>query len=243
MLRSGVIAEKVGMSAIFLEDGKRVPVTLLRFVNCCVAAHKVDGEKNSLQIAAGSFKNISKPLKGYYEKAGLQPRRLLKEFRVSSDAVMPVGAKIVPSYFPIGNYVDVTGVTIGKGFAGAMKRHNFGGLRASHGVSVSHRSHGSTGNRKDPGRVFKGKKMAGHMGTDRVTVQNLQVVAVDEELSLLIVRGSVPGHAGSFVWIRDAIKKSLLQNINIPELASELSFAQTESQMPQDLKHTSKEES
>lgn len=207
--RCGVIAEKVGMSSIFSDDGRRVPVTLLKMAGCRVVAQKPGASESEvvLQVGFGERKRHAKSVRGYFAKAGVAPLKKLKEFRVPSEGAIPVGAEIKPSFFKAGDVVDVTGVSVGKGFAGVMKKYGFRGLRASHGVSVSHRSHGSTGQRKDPGRVFKNLKMAGHMGARRVTVQNLEVVSVDEALGVVLVKGSIPGVEGSTVILRDAVKR------------------------------------
>jgi large subunit ribosomal protein L3 len=211
MMRSGVIAKKLGMTRLFMEDGKQVPVTVLHMENCQVVAQRT-AEKDgytAVQLGVGTIKakNVTEPMRGHFAAAQVEPKRRLAEFRVSPDNLIPVGAEITADHYFAGQFVDVAGITIGKGFAGAMKRHNFGGLRASHGVSVSHRSHGSTGQRQDPGRVFKGKKMAGHMGQVRVTTQNLEVVRTDAERGLIMVKGAVPGAKGGFVMIKDAEKK------------------------------------
>ena len=210
-MRSGVIAQKVGMTRVYTEEGVNVPVTVLRMEKVQVVSQRTN-EKNgytAVQLGAGTakVKNVSKPMRGHYAVAKVEPKRKLAEFRVSEENLIPVGAEIIAAHYMPGQYVDVTGTTIGKGFAGAMKRHNFGGLRASHGVSVSHRSHGSTGQCQDPGKVFKGKKMAGHMGNTRVTTQNLQVVSVDVDRGLILIKGSVPGSKGTWIMVRDAIKK------------------------------------
>lgn len=210
-MRTGLIAQKIGMTRLFAEDGRHVPVTVLRVENCQVVAQKIP-EKDGyygLQLGVGvaKAKNVSKPERGHFAKAKVEPKTRLGEFRVVEDALVDVGTEIKPSHFVAGQRVDVVGTSIGKGFAGAMKRHNFGGLEASHGVSISHRSHGSTGNSQDPGRVFKGKKMAGQMGDRRVTVQNLEVFSTDDEEGLIMIRGAVPGAKGGFVMISDAIKK------------------------------------
>lgn len=212
-MRTGLIAQKMGMTRLFSDEGRHVPVTVLRVENCQVVAQKTaerDGY-TALQLGVGQAKakNMPKPQRGHFAKAKVEPKRRIAEFRVSDDAMVDVGTEIKPSHFVAGQFVDVAGTTIGKGFAGGMKRHNFGGLEASHGVSVSHRSHGSTGNSQDPGRVFKGKKMAGHLGDARVTQQNLLVHAVDDEEGLILVRGAVPGAKGGYVLISDAVKKSL----------------------------------
>lgn len=211
-MRTGLIAEKIGMTQIFNESGAQIPVTVLKVEPCTVIAQKkeaVDGY-NAVQIGCRSVaaNKLNKPLRGYFSKKELEPCKFLKEFRVDSKNLLEVGEKIDISHFAVNQYIDVTGTSIGKGFAGGMKRHNFGGLRASHGVSVSHRSHGSTGNRQDPGKVFKNKKMAGHMGARRVTKLNLSIQAVDAERGLLFVKGSVPGSKNSIVYVRDAIKKT-----------------------------------
>ena len=210
-MRTGMIAQKMGMTRLFAEDGRHVPVTVLKVENCQVVAQKTpdrDGY-SALQLGVGTAKpkNVAKPQRGHFAKAKVEPKRRLAEFRVAEDALVEVGTEIKPSHFVAGQLVDVVGTSIGKGFAGGMKRHNFGGLEASHGVSISHRSHGSTGNSQDPGRVFKGKKMAGHMGNERVTIQNLEIHATDDEEGLILVRGAVPGAKGGYVLISDAIKR------------------------------------
>ena len=210
-MRSGVIARKIGMTRVFDNTGKHVPVTVLKLDNVQVVAQKTsvrDGY-TALQLGAGTakVKRVSKAMRGHYSKASVLPKRKLAEFRVSDDAMLDIGATFSPSHFVSGQKVDAVGISQGKGFAGAMKRHNFGGLRASHGVSISHRSHGSTGQCQDPGKVFKGKKMAGHMGAVRVTTQNLEVVSIDEENDLILVHGAVPGSKNGWVLLSDAIKK------------------------------------
>lgn len=212
-MRTGVIAQKVGMTRLFTDSGEQVPVTVLHLAQCQVIAHRTK-EKNgytALQLGAGArkIKNVSKPERGHFATAKVEPKRKLAEFRVSEDALIPIGAEITADHFVVGQYVDVTGTSIGKGFAGAMKRWNFAGLRASHGVSISHRSHGSTGGRQDPGKTFKNKKMAGHMGVDRVTTLNLRVVQTDAERGLIMVEGAVPGAKGGWIMVRDAVKKPL----------------------------------
>ena len=212
-MRSGVIAQKVGMSRLFTEAGEHVPVTVLRLAQCQVVAHR-SKEKDgyvALQLGSGSrkVKNVSKAERGRFAIAKVEPKRKIAEFRVSDDAVIPVGAEITADHFVVGQFVDVTGTSIGKGFAGGMKRWNFAGLRATHGVSVSHRSIGSTGGRQDPGRTFKNKKMPGHMGVERVTTLNLRVVQTDVERGLIMVEGAVPGSKGGWITVRDAVKKSL----------------------------------
>jgi len=210
--RTGLIAKKLGMSRLFNEDGSTVPVTLLHVDNVRVVAKRSsdkDGyEAVQLGIGTAKPKNVSKANKGHFAKAGVEAPRKVVEFRVASDAMLEPGAVLSSAHFVAGQKVDVTGVTVGKGFAGAMKRWNFSGLEASHGVSVSHRSHGSTGNRQDPGKTFKNKKMAGHMGVERVTTQNLEVAGVDAEKGLLLIKGAVPGSKGGYVLVRDAIKRA-----------------------------------
>ncbi len=212
-MRSGVIAQKVGMTRIFTDAGEHIPVTVLRLENCQVLAQRTE-EKNgytALQLGAGTRRptRVSKPERGNFAIAKVEAKRKLAEFRVSPENMIEVGAEITADHFVSGQFVDITGTSIGKGFQGAMKRWNFGGLRASHGVSISHRSHGSTGQRQDPGKVFKGKKMAGHMGSETVTTQNLAVVKTDPERGLVMIRGAVPGHKGGWVLVRDAVKRKL----------------------------------
>lgn len=210
-MRSGVIAKKLGMTRLFLEDGKQVPVTVLQLDNLQVVAQRTADKDGytAVQLGAGSAKakRTSAAMRGHFAKASVEPKRKVAEFRVSADNLIDVGAEITADHYLAGQFVDIAGVSIGKGFAGAMKRHNFGGLRASHGVSVSHRSHGSTGQCQDPGKVFKGKKMAGHLGAVRVTTQNLQVVRTDADRGLIMVKGAVPGSKGGWVTIKDAVKK------------------------------------
>ncbi len=209
-MRSGLIAQKLGMTRVFTEEGQDVPVTVLKVDNCQVVAVRSDEKDgyNAVQLGNGKakVKNVTKPARGHFAKAKVEPKKRLAEFRVAPDALLEVGQELSANHFVAGQFVDVTGTSIGKGFAGAMKRHNFSGLRASHGVSVSHRSHGSTGNSQDPGKVFKGKKMAGHMGDRRVTTQNLRIVSTDEDRGLVLIRGAVPGAEGGWVLIRDAVK-------------------------------------
>lgn len=210
--RTGLIAKKLGMSRLFNEDGSTIPVTLLHVDNVRVVAKRSadkDGyEAVQLGIGTAKPKNVSKANKGHFAKAGVEAPRKVVEFRVASDAILEPGAVLSSAHFVAGQKVDVTGVTVGKGFAGAMKRWNFSGLEASHGVSVSHRSHGSTGNRQDPGKTFKNKKMAGHLGVERVTTQNLEVAGVDAEKGLLLIKGAVPGSKGGYVLVRDAVKRA-----------------------------------
>jgi large subunit ribosomal protein L3 len=212
-MRSGVIAQKVGMTRVFTEAGEHVPVTVLRLGQCQVVAHRTKDKNGyvALQLGSGSrkAKNLTRAERGHFAVAKVEPKRKVTEFRVSEDALIPVGAEITADHFVVGQFVDVTGVSTGKGFAGPMKRWNFGGLRATHGVSISHRSHGSTGGRQDPGKTFKNKKMAGHLGVERVTTLNLRVVQTDVERGLILVEGAVPGVKGGWITVRDAVKKTL----------------------------------
>jgi large subunit ribosomal protein L3 len=212
-MRTGVVAQKVGMTRIFTEAGEHVPVTVLKLAGCQVLGHRTKDKNGyvALQLGAGrrKVKNVSKAERGNFAVAKVEPKAKIVEFRVSDDAIIPVGAEITADHFVVGQFVDVTGTTIGKGFAGGMKRWNFGGLRASHGVSISHRSIGSTGGRQDPGKTFKNKKMPGHLGVERVTTLNLKVVQTDTERGLILVEGAVPGHKGGWITVRDAVKKAL----------------------------------
>jgi len=209
-MRSGVIAQKVGMTRVYNDAGEHIPVTVLRMENCQVVAQRTVDKNGytAVQLGAGTakVKNTTKALRGHFAAASVEPKAKMVEFRVSEDNMIDVGSELTASHFITGQLVDVTGTSIGKGFAGAMKRHNFGGLRATHGVSVSHRSHGSTGSNQDPGRVWKGKRMAGHMGSTRITTQNLEVVSTDEDRGLILVKGAVPGSKGAWIVVRDAIK-------------------------------------
>ena len=218
--RTGVITEKLGMSRIFSESGEHVPVTVLRVDECQVIAQRTpeQGGYIALQIGAGrvKVKNTTRALRGHFAKARVEPKRHVAEFRVSEDALIDVGAALSADHFITGQFVDAVGTSIGKGFAGAMKRHHFSGLRASHGVSVSHRSHGSTGQCQDPGKVFKGKKMAGHLGHARATVQNLEVVATDAARGLIMVKGGVPGPKGGVILLSDAKKRPLPEDVPFP---------------------------
>jgi len=219
-MRSGLVAQKLGMTRVFTDGGEHVPVTVLK-VDTCQVVDVRTADKNgyfAVQVGSGTAKakNVSKPMRGHYAKAKVEPKRRLVEFRVSEDAMLNVGDEITVDHFVPGQAVDVAGTSIGKGFAGAMKRHNFGGLEASHGVSISHRSHGSTGNSQDPGKVFKGKKMAGHMGAERVTVQNLSIVRTDVDQGLILVSGAVPGHKGGWVEIFDAVKSERPEDAPFP---------------------------
>ena len=209
-MRSGLVALKVGMTRVFTAEGNHVPVTVLKVDGVQVVAQRTQ-EKDGytavqLGIGVRKAKRVTRAMKGHYAKANVEPKRKLVEFRVGADSLIDVGAELVPSHFLAGQYIDVTGTTVGKGFQGPMKRWNFAGLEATHGVSVSHRSHGSTGQRQDPGRTFKGKKMAGHLGDERVTIQNLQVVSVDDAKGFIFVKGAVPGNPGGYVLVRDAVK-------------------------------------
>jgi len=211
-MRSGVIAQKVGMSRVFTDAGAHIAVTVLRLANCQVVGHRTKDKNGyiALQLGSGTrkVKNVTKAERGNFALAKVEPKRKVAEFRVSEDALIPVGAEITADHFVPGQYVDVTGTSIGKGFAGGMKRWNFHGLRASHGVSISHRSIGSTGGRQDPGKTFKNKKMPGHMGVDRVTTLNLKVVQTDVERGLILIEGAVPGAKGGWITVRDAVKKA-----------------------------------
>jgi large subunit ribosomal protein L3 len=219
-MRSGVIAQKVGMTRVFTDAGEHVPVTVLKVDACQVVAHRTKDKNGyvALQVGVGKakVKNVSKAERGRFAVAKVEPKQKLAEFRVSEDAMIPVGAEITADHFVAGQFVDVTGTSTGKGFAGGMKRWNFGGLRATHGVSVSHRSIGSTGGRQDPGKTFKNKKMPGHMGVDRVTTQNLRVVQTDVERGLILVEGAVPGVAGGWIQIRDAVKRKAPADLPMP---------------------------
>ena len=226
-MRSGVIVQKVGMTRLFTEDGQHVPVTVLKLDNCQVVAQRTEDKDgyNAVQLGSGfrKVKRTTKALRGHFAKAKVEPKRKLAEFRVTADNLIDIGAELAANHFLEGQKIDATGVSIGKGFAGAMKRHNFGGLRASHGVSISHRSHGSTGQCQDPGKVFKGKKMAGHMGDARVTTQNLTVVKTDVMRGLIMVKGAVPGSKGGWVLLRDAAKRPLPEGVPMPAATAELS--------------------
>jgi large subunit ribosomal protein L3 len=220
MLRSGIIAKKIGMTRIFQEDGKQIPVTVLQLDKLQVVAQRTADKDGytAVQLGAGTakVKRTSAPMRGHFAKANVEPKRKVCEFRVAEENLIPVGEEIIASHYFEGQFVDVSGTSIGKGFAGAMKRHNFGGLRATHGVSVSHRSHGSTGQCQDPGKVFKGKKMAGHMGSAKVTTQNLVVVKTDADRGIIMVKGAVPGSKGNWVTVKDAVKKPIPENVIYP---------------------------
>ncbi|MGI9371907.1 MAG: 50S ribosomal protein L3 [Hyphomicrobiales bacterium] len=219
-MRSGVITQKLGMTRVFTDDGRHIPVTVLKVDSCQVVAQRTEDKHGytALQLGSGlaKVKRTTRAQRGHFAVAKVEPKRKVAEFRVSADNLIDVGAEITADHFVAGQYVDATGTSIGKGFAGAMKRHNFGGLRASHGVSISHRSHGSTGQCQDPGKVFKGKKMAGHMGAARVTAQNLEVVQTDVDRGLILVKGAVPGSKGGWVFLRDAVKRKMHEDAPLP---------------------------
>jgi large subunit ribosomal protein L3 len=212
-MRSGVIAQKLGMTRVFTEAGEHVPVTVLKLDQCQVVAHRTKDKNGYVALQLGNgrrkVKNVTRAERGHFAVAKVEPKRKLAEFRVDEDGLIPVGAEITADHFVVGQFVDVCGISIGKGYAGGMKRWNFGGLRASHGVSISHRSIGSTGGRQDPGKTFKNKKMPGQMGVERVTTLNLKVVRTDVERGLILVEGAVPGAKGGFITLRDAVKKTL----------------------------------
>ncbi|MDP6352114.1 MAG: 50S ribosomal protein L3 [Alphaproteobacteria bacterium] len=237
-MRTGLLAQKVGMSRLFMDDGRHLGVTVLKVDDCQVVAQRTldrDGY-TALQLGAGTAKtkNVTKPMRGHFAKSQVAPKRRLAEFRVSPEAMVPVGAELSVSHFVEGQFVDVCGTSIGKGFAGAMKRHNFSGLSASHGVSISHRSHGSTGNSQDPGKVFKGKKMAGQLGAKRVTMQSLYVARTDVDKGLIMVVGGVPGPDGALVRVTDAIKRALPGDAPFPAGLRTDPAAATESATEQD---------
>jgi large subunit ribosomal protein L3 len=219
-VRTGLLAQKIGMTRVFATEGEHVAVTVLR-IDCCqvvaVRTREKDGY-SALQLGVGAakVKRMTQPQRGHFAKAKVEPKAHLAEFRITEDAVLPIGSEITAAHFLAGQYVDITGTNIGKGFAGAMKRHNFGGLGASHGVSISHRSHGSTGQRQSPGKTFKNKKMAGQLGAARVTTQSLEVISVDAERGILMVRGSVPGCAGGYVLVKDALKRRTPEGLPFP---------------------------
>lgn len=224
-MRTGLIAQKVGMTRVFDDEGRHVPVTVLKVEDCQVVSVRTEESNGytAVQLGAGKrkVKNVSKPMRGHFAKAKVEPKARVAEFRVSPDALLDVGAELSATHFVPGQFVDVAGRTHGKGFAGAMKRHNFGGLRATHGVSISHRAHGSTGQCQDPGKVFKGKRMAGHMGDKNRTAQNLMVVSVDEAEGLILVRGAIPGPKNGWVNVYDAVKKTLPEDAPFPAALKE----------------------
>ncbi len=219
-MRSGVIARKVGMTRVYNDAGEHLPVTVLKMENCQVVAQRTADKNGYTAVQLGSglakVKNTSKAMRGHFATASVEPKSKLAEFRVSEDNMLEIGSEISADHFVAGQKVDVTGTSIGKGFQGVMKRHNFGGGRATHGNSISHRSHGSTGQCQDPGKVFKGKKMAGHMGSTRITTQNIEVVSTDADRGLILVKGAVPGSKGAWILVRDAIKAALPDNAPKP---------------------------
>ncbi len=224
-MRSGVIVKKMGMTNLFMDDGRNVPVTVLQLDKCQVVGNRTEEKDGytAVQLGAGKakvktgrYKRVSNAMRGHFAVAKVEPKQRLAEFRVSPDNLLDVGVEITADHFIEGQYVDASGTSIGKGFAGGMKRHNFGGLEATHGISISHRSHGSTGQCQDPGKVFKGKKMAGHMGAEKVTTQNLEVVKTDKDRGLIMVKGSVPGSKGGWVFLRDAVKRKLPDGVPMP---------------------------
>jgi large subunit ribosomal protein L3 len=235
-MRSGVIAKKVGMTRLFMEDGKQIPVTVLQLDNLQVVAQRTNEKDGytAVQLGAGTAKakRTSKAMRGHFAAAKVEPKRKIVEFRVAEDNLIEVGAEIAANHYLDGQYVDVSGTSIGKGFAGAMKRWNFGGLRASHGVSISHRSHGSTGQCQEPGKVFKGKKMAGHMGAAKVTTQNLQVVKTDIDRGLLFIKGAVPGSKGGWVTVKDAVKKAAPADLPLPAAIKSAAAAEVAVEAP-----------
>ena len=235
-MRSGLIAQKMGMTRLFTAEGEHVPVTVLKVDHCQVVAVRTQANDGytAVQLGVGTakVKNVSKAVRGHYAKAEVEPKKKLVEFRVAEDAVLDVGVELSVEHFIIGQRVDVTGTSIGKGFAGGMKRWNFGGLRATHGVSISHRSHGSTGNRQDPGKTFKNKKMAGHLGDKKITTQNLKVVATDAERGLLMIEGAVPGAPGGWVTVRDAVKRPRPKDVPYPAAIKAAAAGGTEAAKP-----------
>ncbi len=238
-MRSGVIAQKVGMTRVFNDGGEHVPVTVLKLDGCQVVAHRTKDKNGYTAVQVGSglakVKNVTRAERGHFATAQVEPKRKVAEFRVDENSLIPVGAEITADHFLVGQFVDVTGTSTGKGFAGGMKRWNFGGLRASHGVSVSHRSIGSTGGRQDPGKTFKNKKMPGHLGVDRITTLNLKVIRTDVERGLILVEGAVPGTKGGWIYVRDAIKKVAPKDLPMPgkfKLAGDTAKAETATEAP-----------
>ena len=219
-MRAGIIAKKLGMTRLFMDDGKQIPVTVLQLDGLQVVSQRTADKHgySAVQLGTGTIKakRVSQAMRGHFAVAQVEPKRKVAEFRVAPENLIEVGAEITAEHYAAGQFVDVSGTSIGKGFAGAMKRHNFKGLRASHGVSVSHRSHGSTGQCQGPGKVFKGKKMAGHMGAAKVTTQNLQVVKTDLDRGLIMIKGAVPGSKGGWVTVKDAVKKPLPDGVPFP---------------------------
>ena len=238
MLRSGLLAQKLGMTQVYDEAGNHIPVTVLSLEGCQVVAHKTEDRDGytAIQLGAGEAKasRVSKAERERFAKAAVTPKKKLVEFRIAGDNFIEVGAAMSAEHFVPGQKVDASGVTVGKGFAGAMKRHNFGGLRATHGVSISHRSHGSTGQCQDPGKVFKGKKMAGHMGAVRRTVQNLEVARVDAEQGLVLIKGATPGAKGAWIEIRDAVKGTKMADLPLPGKFTAAGAAKTEAPKAED---------
>ena len=230
-MRTGLIARKLGMTRVFTDEGTHVPVTVLKVDNCQVVAVRTEDRDGYIAVQLGvgtaKTKNVSKPQRGHFAKAKVEPKACLVEFRVSEDALLELGAEITAAHFMPGQFVDVVGTSIGKGFAGAMKRHNFGGLRATHGVSVSHRSHGSTGQRQSPGKTFKNKKMAGHLGAERVTTQSLEVISTDADRGVLMIKGSVPGSPGGYVLVKDAVKRKAPVELPFPAALREGAAAES----------------
>ena len=219
-MRSGIIAKKLGMTRLFMDDGKQIPVTVLQLDGLQVVSQRTTEKHgySAVQLGTGTIKakRVSQAMRGHFAVAQVEPKRKVAEFRVAPENLIEVGAEITAEHYAAGQFVDVSGTSIGKGFAGAMKRHNFKGLRATHGVSVSHRSHGSTGQCQSPGKVFKGKKMAGHMGAAKVTTQNLQVVKTDLDRGLIMIKGAVPGSKGGWVTVKDAVKKPMPDGVPFP---------------------------
>ena len=219
-MRSGIIAKKLGMTRLFMDDGKQIPVTVLQLDGLQVVAQRTTEKHgySAVQLGTGTIKvkRVSKAMRGHFAVAQVEPKRKVAEFRVAPENMIDVGAEITAEHYAAGQFVDVSGTSIGKGFAGAMKRHNFKGLRATHGVSVSHRSHGSTGQCQSPGKVFKGKKMAGHMGAAKVTTQNLEVMRIDLDRGLIMIKGAVPGSRGGWVTVKDAVKKPMPDGVPFP---------------------------
>lgn len=219
-MRSGIIAKKLGMTRLFMDDGKQIPVTVLQLDGLQVVSQRTTEKHgySAVQLGTGTIKakRVSQAMRGHFAVAKVEPKRKVAEFRVAPENLIEVGAEITAEHYAAGQFVDVSGTSIGKGFAGAMKRHNFKGLRATHGVSVSHRSHGSTGQCQGPGKVFKGKKMAGHMGAAKVTTQNLQVVKTDLDRGLIMIKGAVPGSKGGWVTVKDAVKKPMPDGVPFP---------------------------
>jgi len=244
-MRTGVIAKKLGMTRVYREDGTHVPVTVMQIDGCQVVSQRTEETNGytALQLGAGKAKvsRTNKALRGHFGKANVEPKRKLAEFRVTAENLVEIGAELSAEHYVPGQKVDVTGTSIGKGFAGGMKRHNFGGLRATHGVSISHRSHGSTGQCQDPGKVFKGKKMAGHMGDVRVTTQNLEVVRIDLDRNLVLIKGAVPGSKGGWVLINDAVKRARPEEAPMPAGLRSAEQPKAEEEAPAEAENTATE--